>query len=228
MNTDIKAGERNKKEGFTLIELLVVIAIIGILSSVVLASLSGARQSAREANIIQNLSSAVTQGELYYNNNGSYDGVCDDSDVQDIETGLAGTSDDGAFCWEATEQYTDYRTELADFDWAVAATYDDVYYAASPQGVVTFDEVNSGSTNSQGWETAKNICANDDKRLPTASELRAIYTIESSTPTGFTGSGYWAMHESPEYPGWFYAAGMDNGWVYTGDDTYGGYVRCVS
>lgn len=60
------------KKGFTLIELLVVVAIIGMLSSVVLASLNSARANARDATRKQDLRQIQTALELYYNANGSY------------------------------------------------------------------------------------------------------------------------------------------------------------
>ncbi len=54
--------------GFTLIELLVVIAIIGILSSVVLASLNTARGKGANAAIKGDLNNIRAQAELFYDN----------------------------------------------------------------------------------------------------------------------------------------------------------------
>ncbi|MCF7834093.1 MAG: type II secretion system GspH family protein [Candidatus Pacebacteria bacterium] len=62
----------NYKKGFTLIELLVVVAIIGILSSVVLASLNSARKNANAASIQANLNTIKKQAELYYDTKGHY------------------------------------------------------------------------------------------------------------------------------------------------------------
>jgi len=62
-----------ERDGFTLIELLVVVAIIGILSSVVLASLGGAREGARDSRRQSDMDQLQTALELYANENGSYD-----------------------------------------------------------------------------------------------------------------------------------------------------------
>lgn len=61
-----------KPRGFTLIELLVVIAIIGMLSSIVLASLNSARSKARDARRIADLNSIATGMELFYGQTGRY------------------------------------------------------------------------------------------------------------------------------------------------------------
>jgi len=71
----------NKNKGFTLIELLVVIAIIGILSSVVLASLNTARAKGADAAVKSNLNNIRAQAELVYDQNTSYAAVCADENV---------------------------------------------------------------------------------------------------------------------------------------------------
>ncbi len=65
------------QKGFTLIELLVVIAIIGILSSVVLASLNTARNKGADVAVKSNLANTRAEAEIFYDvPSPTYEGVC--------------------------------------------------------------------------------------------------------------------------------------------------------
>lgn len=92
----------SKTRGFTLIELLVVIAIIGILSSVVLASLNTARTKGKDGAVKANLTNVRSEMELYYFENENYGIASDDSDCDTppfnegtIGNALASVSENG-------------------------------------------------------------------------------------------------------------------------------------
>ena len=99
-----------KQKGFTLIELLVVIAIIGILSSVVLASLNSARAKGADAAVKAALANARAQAELFADGNPTgYTGVCANSTTgigamvaQASTTGAGAACFDDANSWSAS------------------------------------------------------------------------------------------------------------------------------
>ena len=96
----------NSKKGFTLIELLVVVAIIGILASVVLASLNTARSKGSDAAVKANFAGIGAQAELYYDSNSSRYNV-------DGATALAGTGAAGAVCGVVTGMFSDANITAA-------------------------------------------------------------------------------------------------------------------
>ncbi len=66
-----KNMQKIKTGGFTLIELLVVISIIGLLASIVLASLNTARAKAKNTAINSNIKDFIIAANLYRNDNGN-------------------------------------------------------------------------------------------------------------------------------------------------------------
>jgi prepilin-type N-terminal cleavage/methylation domain-containing protein len=60
------------KHGFSLVELLIVITIIGILSTIILSSVSNSRSRAYDSKVKQQLSSFRTAAEIYFINNNGY------------------------------------------------------------------------------------------------------------------------------------------------------------
>lgn len=149
------------KRGFTLIELLVVISIIGMLSSVVLASISTARAKARDATRMHNMKQISLAIELYYSKYGNYPegpGWC---------TQISNTTNG----WGA-----DFQGQIAEWmpkvplDPVYANTYQDyIYWNVNDQSYYLYAELENSDRDGDGIGSCARIGSTNneyDYRMP--------------------------------------------------------------
>ena len=133
--------------------LLIIIAIIGILASVVLASLNSARQKGADASIKANLSSARAQAELYYDSNEiSYYGVCTSSEgILSMYNSAAITSGSDVVCNDSVKAWamsSPLKTN-PDNSWCVDSlgTSKEIIGEITPYTQISCSSFNSSSQN---------------------------------------------------------------------------------
>ncbi len=123
------------RKGFTLIELLVVISIIGLLSSVVLASLNTSRQKARDSKRISQIKEIQKALELYF---AKYDSYPYGANITDGGGNAVGTEDGRSdSCQNAPSSASGYP--LGTWDWAMQKLVDEKFLPSIPR-----DPLNSG------------------------------------------------------------------------------------
>ena len=111
-----------------MIELLVVVAIIGILASVVLASLNSARNKGADATIKSQLQSLRASAEIYYDGASNYKDFCLHSNTvwAQAEAVLNKASGGTSTCTEASEGakyaiYSPLKLPVTSTGWCVDA-----------------------------------------------------------------------------------------------------------
>ena len=215
-----------------------VVAIIGILASVVLASLNIARGKGTAAAIKSNLKNMIPQAELSYDTPGNYSAAC-----ASVQAMLDAITDSGAS--SSCLSYNNSGLSDVYIRWGasgIKGTSTPIQaWSSSPVGAATWDVqgVNSSgvfvsSDTYMNWDTANTACGIAGGRLPTTEELKtlsdATYTASGNTtrtPPGFVASFYWSSTTVPFNSAWAYGVNMTTGVLSYDNKPSNYYVRCV-
>jgi type IV pilus assembly protein PilA len=172
------------QKGFTLIEILVVVAIIGVLSSVVLASLSTARMKSRDQSRVAEIIELRKAIEFYYSERGTYPPYAyatspylgDDCGYQndwcDLETTLApyingiprdnlGTALNRRYLYKSNAPYTTYglgvQLEGSTTGSVADGGYSSLMYEVGPLPAYCVNKYAGSNGNWINWDGA-NLC----------------------------------------------------------------------
>lgn len=226
------------ERGFTLIELLVVVSIIGLLSSIVVASLNNARNKGTSASIKSTFRNAMTEAEMSYDTAGNYSTAC-----ASIAKMLSAVTSAGATtsCLSinnsnASDVYLRYGAS------AIIGTSTPIQaYSVNPTGVSTWDVQGVNTSGAfvdtdvmMNWDTANTACATAGGRLPTIEELYTLSyasyiasTNTSFTPPSFRAVAYYSSTTYPVYPTLAYIVFVNQGFISAQGKTGSAFVRCV-